>query len=67
MRDVLVVTRTEAEHHNDGLVGGWFDSVLSEIGHRQASLVADRIRASIPAGTPCRVYSSDLRPAVETA
>jgi probable phosphoglycerate mutase len=67
MRDVFVVTHTEAEHHNEHLVGGWFDSSLSSLGHRQAALVAARIRSSIPVGASCRLYCSDLRRAVQTA
>ncbi len=67
MRDVFVVTHTEAEHHTAGLVGGWFDSELTPNGREQAELVAAEIRNAVPSGEPCRVYSSDLRRASQTA
>ncbi len=67
MRDVYVATHTEAEHHTAGLVGGWFDSELTARGREQADLVAAEIRRSVPPGETCRVYSSDLRRALQTA
>lgn len=63
---VLLVTHTEAQHHVDGLVGGWFDSELTPRGHKQvvcvAAAVAERIGTSA-----VRLYSSDLRRAHQTA
>lgn len=67
MRDVFVVVHAESEHHNEGLVGGWYDSELSEVGREQAARVAAEVRRSVPVGVPCRVYTSDLRRAVQTA
>ena len=67
MRDVFVVVHAASKHHDEGLVGGWYDSELSPAGRGQAVQVAAEVRRSVPAGAPCRVYSSDLRRAVQTA
>ena len=67
MRSVYVITHTEAQHHVDGLVGGWYDSELTTRGHAQAELVARRVRSLIPEGASVPVFSSDLRRAAQTA
>ena len=67
MRDVWVVVHAASKHHDEGLVGGWYDSELSTAGCEQAVQVAAGLRKRVPAGAPCRVYSSDLRRAVQTA
>jgi probable phosphoglycerate mutase len=65
VRDIYVVTHTEAQHHVDDLVGGWYDSSLTERGQRQAVAVADRLAELIDA-TPL-IVSSDLARTRETA
>lgn len=65
MRDIYVVTHTESQHHIDDLVGGWYDSSLTERGRQQAFAVADRL-ADLTDTTP-RIVSSDLARARETA
>lgn len=67
MRRLYVVTHPEATHHVDGLVGGWFDSRLTERGRRQADAVARRMRELVPADAACEVWSSDLARTAETA
>ena len=67
MRTVHVVTHPEATHHVDGLVGGWFDSALTEDGRADADRIGAALRARVPAGTSTEVYSSDLRRTRETA
>ena len=37
---VVIVSHTEATHHVDGLVGGWFDSELTMRGREHARRVA---------------------------
>jgi 2,3-bisphosphoglycerate-dependent phosphoglycerate mutase len=66
-RDVYFVTHTEAQHHVDGRVGGWFDSHLTTRGRDDARRVASELRRLIPAHEEPEVHSSDLRRAVETA
>lgn len=67
MRTLYVVTHPEATHHLEGLVGGWFDSDLSERGRRQARAIATRLRELIPAGEPTELYASDLKRTRQTA
>lgn len=57
MRTLHVVTHPEATHHVDGLVGGWFDSDLTERGRTHAQNIADALAARLPTA---EVYSSDL-------
>ncbi|MEV4265927.1 histidine phosphatase family protein [Kribbella sp. NPDC049584] len=47
MRHIYLVTHPEAQHHVDGLVGGWHDSVLTARGHRQAERIADVLASRI--------------------
>lgn len=67
MRSIYVVTHPEATHHLEGRVGGWFDSDLSELGRRQASAIATRLRELIPPGEPAELYASDLQRTRQTA
>ena len=41
MRRIAVVVHAEAQHHVDRLVGGWFDSPLTERGRKQARRVVE--------------------------
>lgn len=66
MKNVYVVTHTEATHHVQRLSGGWYDTSLTENGRMQARKVATALyneirERSIP------IYSSDLKRCVETA
>ena len=38
-KDIYLVAHGEARHHVEGLVGGWYDSDLTELGQRQAQAV----------------------------
>ena len=67
MRCLYVIAHPEATHHVRGLVGGWFDSHLTERGHRQAEVIGRRIRHLVPAQTEVELYSSDLTRAAQTA
>lgn len=67
MRRVYVVAHPEAQHHVDGLVGGWYDSDLTSKGHEQAGLIARRLRALIPVGESVALHCSDLQRTVQTA
>lgn len=68
MKDIYIVTHPEATHHVDGVVGGWFDSDLTERGSIQAEAIAASLATRIR-GTSVEVFSSDLlrsRRAAET-
>ena len=67
MRQISVVTHPQATHHVDGLVGGWHDSALTELGLRQAERIAERLRELIPVDASAELYASDLRRAQQTA
>jgi probable phosphoglycerate mutase len=66
MRNIYVVTHTEATHHRDGLVGGWFDSALTEQGRSEAERLADEIERRV-AGGRVALFCSDLLRTRETA
>jgi probable phosphoglycerate mutase len=61
------VTHPQATHHVDGLVGGWYNSELTELGRLQAERIAARLRENIPEEAPVAIHSSDLRRCAETA
>lgn len=66
MRNIYVVAHPEAVHHVAGLVGGWFDSDLTERGVRQAGAIATALEARLH-GESVEIHSSDLRRAQRTA
>ncbi|MET7276786.1 histidine phosphatase family protein [Kribbella sp. NPDC005582] len=66
MRHLYLVTHPEAQHHVDGVVGGWYDSELTPRGHQQAERIADVLASRIGA-RPVEIYSSDLRRTAQTA
>jgi 2,3-bisphosphoglycerate-dependent phosphoglycerate mutase len=66
-KDIYVVAHTQSQHHVDGLVGGWYDSALTDFGRRQADAVAARIAELVGDRRPVEIYSSDLLRAAQTA
>ena len=66
-KDIYVVAHTQSQHHVGGLVGGWYDSALTDLGRRQADAVAARIAELVGDRRPVEVYSSDLLRAAQTA
>jgi probable phosphoglycerate mutase len=66
MKNIYVVTHPEATHHVDGLVGGWFDSDLTDRGLRHAHAIADALAKRVGVAV-AEVYSSDLLRARRTA
>ena len=59
MKEIFVVTHCESRHHVEGLVGGWYDSDLTDHGCRQAEVVARAVKSRVnPHDT--RLVSSDL-------
>ncbi|GAA4953710.1 histidine phosphatase family protein [Actinoplanes utahensis] len=60
MRNVYLVTHPEATHHVDDLVGGWFDSDLTDRGLTHAARIAEALAGLLPADGPVEVHSSDL-------
>lgn len=67
MKRVFIVTHTEATHHTAQLVGGWYDSDLTELGHQQAQTTADKLASLIEDSHDVQLISSDLKRAAQTA
>lgn len=67
MRIVHVVTHPEATHHVDKLVGGWYDSELTEAGLAAAQSIGATLRRRIPRDSEVEVFSSDLKRSWQTA
>lgn len=67
MQRVYVVTHPEATHHVDRLVGGWYDSRLTDQGRAQAEQIASFLRAVVPRGATTQIVSSDLTRTAQTA
>jgi probable phosphoglycerate mutase len=67
MRNLYVVTHPEATHHVDGLVGGWFDSDLTDRGRAHAERIAEALAGRLPLDAAVEVFSSDLIRARRTA
>jgi len=66
VRNIYVVTHPQAGHHIVGLVGGWYDSDLTELGQRQAHAVAAELSRRLDGGAVV-ILASDLRRARHTA
>ncbi len=67
MKTLYVITHPETTHHVNGLVGGWFDSELTDNGQRQAAGIAARMRELVPVGTEVELFTSDLKRTAQTA
>ena len=64
MKTLYVISHTEAAHHLEGRVGGWYDSALTEKGVNDAITIANRLKAEANIDA---VFSSDLARAKSTA
>lgn len=70
MTTIYVVTHPQATHHTEGLVGGWYDSVLTDRGTRHAQQIAVELHRRITTahtGQSLRLVSSDLTRSHQTA
>lgn len=66
MTPIILVRHGHAEHIDGCMTGGWTDTMLTELGRRQAAALASRLRDELQ-GAPVKLYCSDLRRARETA
>jgi len=67
-RNMYVVTHPPADHHVSDLVGGWYNSHLTEQGREMAEAVADELTGRVAAtARPIRITTSDLARCGETA
>lgn len=65
-RSIILIRHAESEHHVKRLSGGWTDTPITERGHRQARLLAERLKDEL-GETPVRLFTSDLLRTRETA
>ena len=65
MKEIFIVTHTQATHHIDRLVGGWHDSDLTKKGKVDAIACGKRLQELGLDGIP--IISSDLTRARQTA
>jgi len=66
MKNIYIVRHTESVHHVQKLMGGWYDTSLTEKGKNQAAQIATNLFIEINTkGIP--LYSSDLKRCSETA
>ncbi|MEW5869239.1 MAG: histidine phosphatase family protein [Chloroflexota bacterium] len=63
---LLLVRHGEAEHHIQGITGGWSDTRLTETGLRQVNLLAGRLHEELN-HHPIHLGSSNLQRARQTA
>ena len=54
MRSIFIVVHPEASHHTADVVGGWFDSELTERGREQADGVAKGLAATLDGSAEIR-------------
>ncbi|KPF43710.1 histidine phosphatase family protein [Rhizobium sp. AAP43] len=66
MKTLYVVTHPQSVHHVEGKVGGWYDSALTDLGRRQAAVIATRL-AALCADQSASLFSSDLLRCSEAA
>lgn len=59
---LILIRHGETQENVDGIVQGWFNSVLNDTGKRQAKAAADNFHEPISA-----IYSSDLQRCLQTA
>jgi probable phosphoglycerate mutase len=67
IRTLYVVTHPEATHHVERVVGGQFDSELTDRGKRQAAAIAERLAEMVPSHEVVELFTSDLRRTAQTA
>ncbi len=63
---IILVRHGESESNVGEMTGGWTDTSLTGLGMRQAEAAARRLKVELD-GEPCRLVSSDLRRAMQTA
>ena len=66
MKQIITIQHCQSEQHVNGMMGGWNDWALTELGRRQAERIGERLGAEL-SGQSVKIYASDLKRAMETA
>lgn len=66
MKRIITIQHCQSEHHVNGMMGGWNDWELTELGHEQAGRIGRRLGSELM-GQSVKIYSSDLKRAMQTA
>lgn len=66
MKRVITIQHCQSEQHVNGMMGGWNDWELTELGREQARRIGERLGVEL-AGQSIKIYSSDLKRAAHTA
>lgn len=66
MGRVVLVQHCQSEHHINDMSGGWTDTPLTELGQKQAQVIAQKLKDSMSVDEYV-LYSSDLLRASQTA
>lgn len=66
MKRIITIQHCQSEQHINGMMGGWNDWELTELGREQARRIGERLGAELE-GHSVKLYSSDLKRASQTA
>lgn len=66
MKRIITIQHCQSEQHINGMMGGWNDWELTELGFEQARRIGERLGAELE-GESVKIYSSDLKRAAHTA
>lgn len=66
MKRIITIQHCQSEQHVNGMMGGWNDWELTELGREQAGRIGRRLGAELM-GQSVKIYSSDLKRAMQTA
>lgn len=67
MKTIITIQHTQSEHHNTKMVGSWTDWELTDLGRTHAENIGRNLSEElISTGQTFKIYSSDLKRAVQT-
>lgn len=66
MKQIITIQHCQSEQHVNGMMGGWNDWELTDLGREQAKRLGERLGAELM-GQSVKIYASDLKRAMQTA
>lgn len=67
MKTIITIQHAQSEQHLNGMVGGWTDWNLTELGRKQADCIGRRLLKELGENPPFKAYTSDLKRVYQTA